>query len=284
MRLGLRIQAYGIGAAALLVGAVIVALLKSETPASAPAPHQTHHVPAPHRQVARRPGPPLPARLSAFAREQQMTPRQLLKRWDPTIAEASRRFHVPVPWIRAVMAAESGGRTMSAQDRPLVSSAGALGLMQLMPETYEDMRAAYGLGPDPQNPHDNVLAGAAFLRRLFLTYGFPMMFSAYNDGPGNLEYRLLHRELLPLETRSYVEDITRALLTGRGLHGARASFTRPDGTPVMIDVASVVQVRAALPGEYAPGVNTVITMGRLHQGVRETPAIVKLILRKRGGI
>ena len=110
-----------------------------------------------------------------------------------------------------------------------------------------------------------------------------MMFSAYNDGPGNLEYRLLHRELLPLETRNYVEDITRALLTGRGLHGARASFTRPDGTAVMIDVATVVQVRAALPGEYAPSVRTVITMGRMRQGVREAPSSVKLILRKHGG-
>jgi hypothetical protein len=221
--------------------------------------------------------------LSAYALEQQMTPRERLRRWDPEIAEASTRFNVPQPWIRAVMVAESGGRTMSAENRPLISRAGALGVMQLMPDTYADMRAAYGLGADPQNPHDNILAGTAFLRRLFLTYGFPVMFSAYNDGPGNLEYRLMHRELLPLETRNYVEVITRALLGVSGLHGAKVRFTRPDGSAVMIDIGSVVLVRAALPGEYAPGVQSVITIGRMHQGVRENVAEVKSILRRRGG-
>jgi hypothetical protein len=181
------------------------------------------------------------------------------------------------------MVAESGGRTMSAEDRPLTSRAGALGLMQLMPDTYADMRAAYGLGADPQNPHDNILAGTAFLRRLFLTYGFPAMFSAYNDGPGNLEYRLMHRELLPLETRNYVEVITRALLGVGGLHGVKARFTRPDGSAVMIDIGAIVLVRAALPGEYAPGVQSVITIGRMHQGVRENVAEVKSRLRRRSG-
>jgi soluble lytic murein transglycosylase-like protein len=287
MRLEPTTRAYAIGLAVLLLGALIIAFVAFKAPRSVPAPasHPSH---APHRTtrqaVVPKPSLPPPAPVSAFALEQQMTPRELLRRWDPTIAEASVRFHVPEPWIRAVMVAESGGHTMAADNQPLISSKGAMGLMQLMPDTYADMRAAYGFGADPQNPHDNILAGTAFLRRLFLTYGFPMMFSAYNDGPGNLEYRLLHRELLPLETRNYVEDITRALLGGRALHGAHASFTRPDGTPVMIDVATVVQVRAALPGEYAPGVRTVITMGRLRQGVREAPDSVKSILRKHGGI
>lgn len=276
--------AYRVGVAALLVGLVSVALIEF-MPRSNPAPKLREpvlvHKTLPPKPIPRKAAPVV---ISAFAQEQQMTPRQLLRRWDPTIAEASQRFHVPQPWIRAVMVAESGGRTMSAENQPITSSAGALGLMQLMPDTYADMREAYGLGPDPQDPHDNILAGAAFLHRLFLTYGFPVMFSAYNDGPGNLEYRLMHRELLPLETRNYVEDITRALMSGHGLHGGHASFTRPDGTPVMVDVATVVQVRASLPGEYAPSVRTVITMGRLRQGVRETPADVKAILRRHGGI
>jgi len=220
---------------------------------------------------------------SAFALEQQMTPRELLHRWDPLIADASRRFDVPQPWIRAVIVAESGGRTMSSETEPITSSAGALGVMQLMPQTYADMRVAYGLGPDPQDPHDNIFAGTAFLHRLFLTYGFPVMFSAYNDGPGNLEYRLMHGELLPLETRNYVTDITRALLGAGALHGAKARFTRPDGSPVMIPVAGVMMVRASLPGEYAPGVESVITIGRVHQGVRESPALVRSLLRKHGG-
>lgn len=282
MRLVPTAWAYGI-AAAVLLGVVIVAIVEL-MPRTTPAP-PPHRAIAVRKTVLPKPKPPKPAPpvVSAFALEQHMTPRELLRRWDPTVQEASLRFHVPQPWIRAVMVAESGGRTMSAENKPLRSSAGALGIMQLMPDTYKDMRAAYGLGPDPQNPHDNILAGTAFLRRLFLAYGFPMMFSAYNDGPGNLEYRLTHRELLPLETRNYVEDITRALLGGHGLHGARVSLTRPDGAPVMIDVATVVQIRAALPGEYAPGVRTVITMGRLKQGVRESPGEVKSTLRRHGG-
>lgn len=275
--------AYWIILAAVLVGLVVVGLFEF-VPRTSPT-LKPHPVAMAHKNlpVKVRPPKPAPVVVSAFAQEQEMTPRQLLRRWDPTIAEASQRFHVPQPWIRAVMVAESGGRTMLAENQPIKSSAGALGLMQLMPDTYEDMRQAYGLGADPQNPHDNILAGTAFLRRLFVTYGFPVMFSAYNDGPGNLEYRLTHRELLPLETRNYVEDITRALQSGHGLHGAHASLTKPDGTAVMVDVATVVQVRASLPGEYAPGVRTVITMGRLHQGVRESPADVKAILRRHGG-
>jgi soluble lytic murein transglycosylase-like protein len=268
--------------ALLALAAAAIVLWRGSHSVSPPPVHRVARAPA---KILAKPGPPKKVQppLSAYALEQQMTPRALLRRWDPLIAAASRRFDVPQPWIRAVIVAESGGRTMSSETVPITSRAGALGIMQLMPETYADMRAAYGLGPDPQNPHDNIFAGTAFLHRLFLTYGFPVMFSAYNDGPGNLEYRLMHRELLPLETRNYVADITRALMGAGALHGAKAHFTRPDGSPVMIPVAGVVMVRASLPGEYAPGVQTVITIGRVHQGVRESPALVKALLRKHGG-
>ncbi|HEY2444701.1 MAG TPA: lytic transglycosylase domain-containing protein, partial [Rhizomicrobium sp.] len=114
----------------------------------------------------------------------------LMSRWNPLVGEAAQRFHVPENWIRIVMQVESGGRTMSAEDRPITSSAGAMGLMQLMPSTYNDMRADYRLGPDPYAPRDNVMAGAAYLRWLESKYGYPAMFAAYTDGPGNLEARL----------------------------------------------------------------------------------------------
>jgi len=271
-------------AAFVLLALAAVAIVSWRASQSVPPP-ATHRLAKAPAKVLAKPGPPKKVQRppSAYALEQQMTPRELLRRWDPLIAYASRRFDVPQPWIRAVIVAESGGRTMSSETVPITSRAGALGIMQLMPETYAGMRAAYALGPDPQNPHDNIFAGTAFLHRLFLTYGFPVMFSAYNDGPGNLEYRLMHRELLPLETRNYVADITRALMGAGALHGAKARFTRPDGSPVMIPVAGVVMVRASLPGEYAPGVQSVITIGRMHQGVRESPALVKSLLRKHGG-
>jgi hypothetical protein len=198
------------------------------------------------------------------------------------ILQASRRFNVPQAWIRAVMAAESGGRTMSGETLPLTSSAGALGLMQLMPLTYDDMRMQHRLGTDPQDPHDNIFAGTAYLRELFLKYGYPAMFSAYNDGPGNLEEKLRNGGLLPEETRNYASAITHSLETGIGLHGIKVKFTRPNGTPIWIDSAAVVSVRAALPGEYAPGVLSVITAGRIRQGVCENLARARTILRMRG--
>ena len=57
-------------------------------------------------------------------------------RWSEYVAEASNRFGVPEAWIRRVMRAESGGRT-TLNGRPIVSHAGAQGLMQLMPGTWQ---------------------------------------------------------------------------------------------------------------------------------------------------
>ena len=58
---------------------------------------------------------------------------------------------------------------------------------------------------------------------------------------------------------------------GKGLHvGGKAQLTQPDGTPVAIDLAMVRSVRAPLPGEYADGVQAVVTIGKKKQGVRET--------------
>ena len=221
---------------------------------------------------------------SAFDIEQRLTFSQRMNRWTPFISEAARRFAVPQPWIRAVMEAESGGRTMLGENHPIISSAGAMGLMQLMPQTYNDMRIQYGLGRDPYDPHDNILAGAAYLRYLRQKYPYPAMFAAYNDGPGNLEAKLMSGGLLPVETQVYVGTITNTLKNGgAGSGAANARFTRPNGAAVMLDAGAVVSVRAAFPGEYAPGVLSVITVGRVHQGVRESVAQAKAIIRAHGG-
>jgi soluble lytic murein transglycosylase-like protein len=223
-------------------------------------------------------------RPSDFDREQRMSFGQLMKRWNPIIAEASNRFDVPETWIRAVMQAESGGRTTLVEDQPITSSAGAMGLMQVMPSTYEDMRQQHGLGSDPYDPRDNILAGAAYLHWLREKYPYPTLFAAYNDGPGNLEERLIRGGLLPAETRAYVGDITLSLQTGGAiLHWKKARFTRPDGSPVWIGGAAGGTVRAALPGEYAPGVQSVITIGRVKQGVRESVGQARAIIRGHRG-
>ncbi|AUC97552.1 lytic transglycosylase [Bradyrhizobium sp. SK17] len=118
-------------------------------------------------------------------------------RYADHIEEASRRFGVPIAWIRAVMRAESAGEPRA------LSSAGAMGLMQIMPATWADLRERHGLGRDPYDPRDNILAGTAYLRELHNRYGSPGFLAAYNAGPGRYEESLAGRPL-PAETRAYV--------------------------------------------------------------------------------
>lgn len=123
------------------------------------------------------------------------------------ITEASRRFGVPAAWIRAVMRKESAG------DVRAVSSAGARGLMQIMPDTWDDLRARWSLGRDPFDPRDNILAGTAYLRELHDRFGSPGFLAAYNAGPARYEAYLAGRPL-PAETRAYVAALA-PLVGGR---------------------------------------------------------------------
>src|SRR3546814_18303809 len=82
------------------------------------------------------------------------------------IADASRTFGVPEAWIVAVMRAESGGHTM-LDGRPITSRAGAMGLMQLMPASYADMRRPLDPGPNPHDPRDNLRAGTFHPRLMY---------------------------------------------------------------------------------------------------------------------
>ncbi|MFX4802016.1 lytic transglycosylase domain-containing protein, partial [Acinetobacter baumannii] len=69
-------------------------------------------------------------------------------------------------------------RTESAGRIGAVSTAGAMGLMQLMPGTWARQRARFGLGADPFDPRDNIIAGASYLRELFDSYGAPGFLAA----------------------------------------------------------------------------------------------------------
>lgn len=124
-------------------------------------------------------------------------------RWARYIVEASARFGVPEEWIRRVIRAESGGRTI-LNGRPITSRAGAMGLMQLMPGTWREMRLAHGLGVDPHDPRDNILAGSAYLRELYERFGYPGLFAAYNAGPARYARHLATGRRLPTETVTYV--------------------------------------------------------------------------------
>lgn len=120
---------------------------------------------------------------------------------DTAVAEASRRSGLPENWIRAVMRAESAG------DRHAVSPKGAMGLMQIMPGTWAEVRTQYLLGDDPFDVRDNVLAGAMYLRAMYNRFGAPGFLAAYNAGPGRYAEHLRTGRPLPRETRAYVAQL-----------------------------------------------------------------------------
>ncbi len=126
--------------------------------------------------------------------------------WRLYITEASLRFGVPSAWIERVMRAESNGRTQ-LNGRPIRSRAGAIGLMQLMPGTWAEMRRRLGLGADPDDPRDNILAGTFYLRLMYDRFGYPGLFAAYNAGPGRYAAHLATGSALPGETVAYLQKV-----------------------------------------------------------------------------
>src|SRR5579864_2409650 len=129
-----------------------------------------------------------------------------IDQWEPLISEASQRFGIEAAWIRAVMRAESAGQ-ITLNGHPITSRAGAMGLMQVMPETYAEMRRRLGLGDDPYDPRDNILAGTAFLRAMYDRFGYPGCFAAYNAGPEGFDAWLRRDTPLPAETLAYLRTI-----------------------------------------------------------------------------
>jgi soluble lytic murein transglycosylase-like protein len=135
------------------------------------------------------------------------TPSARVAQWQPLIDGASRRFGVPSEWIASVMTAESGGQT-TIGGIPIRSRAGAIGLMQLMPATWGDLRNTYSLGRNPDDPADNIAAGSAYLRQLYDRFGYPGLFAAYNAGPARYADYLAGKSGLPIETRAYLAKVT----------------------------------------------------------------------------
>ena len=90
---------------------------------------------------------------------------------------AADRYGLPRALVRSVMAAESGFQPLA------LSPKGAIGLMQLMPATAQD------LGADPHDPAQNVDAGTRYLRDLLekYNYGLRHALAAYNAGPGAVD-------------------------------------------------------------------------------------------------
>ncbi len=270
------------GLAAVICAACLASFLMfSSRVEAAPAPEKNPVQASSLRKdaAAKKPVP------SVYQKEQAMSPAQLIRRWKAPVAKAAKRFGVPVAWINAVMRVESGGRTMLSENMRMISNKGAMGIMQVMPGTYKEMAADHRLGPDAFKPEDNIHAGAAYLGWLKGKYAYPAMFAAYNAGPGQVDAAMQKGNPLPKETRDYIVRIS-AILGGKddGTAIFAAKLTRPDGSEVLVDPLAVMAVRAVLPGEYGPDVQSVIRLGgRMTQGVREDIKAVTEAIRIRGG-
>ncbi|MGA0544983.1 lytic transglycosylase domain-containing protein [Brevundimonas sp. VNH65] len=176
------------------------------------------------------------------------------------IAEAAQRFGVPEAWIRAVMRVESAG------DVRAISSAGAMGLMQVMPATWAELRVRHRLGGNPYDPRDNILAGAAYLREMHDRYGSPGFLAAYNAGPGRYEEYLAGRPL-PAETRAYVAALAPVVgggdLTGPVVVAAAdpLAWTR---APLFVVQSAGSGPAASVQSESAPDATTASAPERDH--------------------
>jgi cell division septation protein DedD len=141
--------------------------------------------------------------------------------WGPYVRIAASRFDVPEAWVRRIMRVESGGHEY-IDGQLTVSSAGAMGLMQLEPGTYNEMAARYDLGSDPFNPYDNIMAGTAYIHEMYEIYGAPGFAAAYDAGPGRLDGFLNGGRTLPRETVAYVAMVAPAVQGNYPAHRSAA--------------------------------------------------------------
>jgi cell division septation protein DedD len=185
--------------------------------------------------------------------------------WGPYINAASQRFNVPTSWIRNVMRVESGGNQYMG-GHLTVSAAGAMGLMQLEPATYRDMATQYGLGSDPFNPHDNIMAGTAYIHQMYEIFGSPGFLAAYNAGPGRLNQYVNNHVPLPQETQTYLAMIA-----------PRIQGDYPGGSTATEQVAMTIQQPAsgnessAAPAAAAASQDAAISQAALPAPVTTAP-------------
>lgn len=119
-------------------------------------------------------------------------------RYDDIIREAAAKYNLDPALIKAVIKKESSFNPRAG------SSAGARGLMQLMPGTFREMG-----GRNAMDPRDNIMAGAKYLSQMLRQHNGDMSLAlaAYNAGPGNVRK---HGGIPPFrETRNYVATVMR---------------------------------------------------------------------------
>ena len=162
------------------------------------------------------------------------------------VSDAARRFGIPEHWIYAVMRAESAGRVNAT------SSVGAMGLMQIMPTTWSQLRARYGLGDDAYDRRDNIMAGAAYIREMYDRYGAPGFLAAYNAGPGRYESYVRGGRSLPIETQNYVARLAPMLDGSQQSVRSVTALPQPNWTQTALfasrtNASSASSARASAP-------------------------------------
>ncbi len=194
------------------------------------------------------------ARYASRARSDYVQPGPPEDPWGPYVSEASTRFDVPQRWICEVMRVELGGK-MFQNGHLITSWVGAMGLMQVMPDTYDELRSRYDLSDDAYDPHNNILAGTAYMREMYDIYGSPGFLAAYNAGPKRLDDYLSNTRPLPEETRRYVAMIGPYIMDSHPVSRSPAEDYAMNDLPVVIPAGlrygravQVAQARPAAPG------------------------------------
>lgn len=116
--------------------------------------------------------------------------------YDSLIGEASQINDLSFHLIKAIIRVESNFNSTA------VSKAGAMGLMQLMPENIRALNIR-----DPFDPRDNILGGAAYLKKMIQRFNgrLPLALAAYNAGPSVVDR---HNAIPPIkETEEYVKKV-----------------------------------------------------------------------------
>ncbi|MDN5005523.1 lytic transglycosylase domain-containing protein [Bradyrhizobium sp. GCM10027634] len=180
--------------------------------------------------------------VPAVAETRSAEPSANYRTIDPSadfVEQAARRFGVPVRSIRSVIEVESAGNVRATSPK------GAMGLMQIMPETWSELRLRYELGNDPYDPHNNILAGTAYLRELCDRYGSPGFLAAYNAGPTRYEEHLAGRPL-PAETQMYLQKLVPII--GGDIAGSSAvASLRPSAVALFVVRSESSTTAARLP-------------------------------------
>jgi len=193
--------------------------------------------------------------------------------WGPLIREAATRFGIPDIWIREVMRMESGGNPLA------LSWAGAMGLMQVIPSTYAKLRWQHGLGPNPWEPRDNILAGAAYIREMYDLYGFPAFLAAYNAGPGRVEAVINRSSVLPAETVNYLNVLAPRLQGTTVAEGPLSVFLRPGATAASAPALDPVVIRiSARPTGTPQSAQAPVAdaMGLVPRGMLNGPQVIRM--------